>query len=70
MNEKTRNVSGKHERAGRNGKFISCPQCLSDQKVHHFDWQGLECNVCKIIFSKDEWLVKEQNESKGSKRKT
>ena len=48
----------RYTRAGKNGKFVTCPHCHADTLVYHFSWVKMSCNNCMASVDKDDWLVK------------
>ena len=43
--------------AGKKGKTIHCPVCLTPTHVHHFAWSALVCSSCSKKSKKYEWLL-------------
>ena len=47
----------KHTRAGKDGKFIVCPQCDQGNFVFHFSWSALSCQHCDTMIDKYDWKL-------------
>ena len=47
----------RYTRAGRNGKFIICPECNQGAFVFHFSWSALTCQHCDTMIEKNQWKV-------------
>ena len=47
----------RYTRAGREGKWITCPLCSQTSKVYHFSWSGLTCMCCRESVEKTDWLI-------------
>jgi hypothetical protein len=43
--------------AGKKGKTIHCPVCLTPTHVYHFSWSALVCSSCSKKSKKYEWLL-------------
>ena len=52
----SKNVNSR-TRAGRNGKFIICPDCNCGETVYHFAWSALGCQHCGDMIEKNEWRL-------------
>jgi ribosomal protein S27E len=52
----SKNVNSR-TRAGKNGKFIICPECNCGETVYHFAWSALGCIHCGDMVEKNEWRV-------------
>lgn len=48
----------KHTRAGKQGKFIACPNCKHAFKVFHFAWTAIQCHKCKHMSDKYHFELK------------
>lgn len=44
-------------RAPKSGRAIVCPCCGVSSRVYHFAWSGLQCNTCKTMTPKHDWIV-------------
>ena len=44
-------------RAPKSGRQIVCPCCGVSSRVYHFAWSGLQCNTCKTMTPKHDWIV-------------
>ena len=44
-------------RAPKSGRSIVCPCCGVSSRVYHFAWSGLQCNTCKTMTPKHDWIV-------------
>ena len=47
----------KQTRAGKDGKFIVCPQCDQGAYVFHFSWSALSCQHCDTMIDKYDWKL-------------
>ena len=47
----------RYTRAGKNGKWITCPKCSQTSKVYHFCWSALTCMCCREDVEKYDWSV-------------
>jgi len=47
----------RYTRAGKEGKWITCPLCSQTSKVYHFSWSGLTCMCCRESVEKTDWLI-------------
>ena len=47
----------RYTRAGRNGRFIICPECHQGSYVFHFAWSALNCQHCDTMVEKNQWKV-------------
>ena len=47
----------KYTRAGREGKWITCPQCSQTARVFHFSWSALSCISCRQSINKPDWIL-------------
>jgi len=52
----SKNVNSR-TRAGKNGKFIICPECHQGETVYHFAWSALGCVHCGDMIEKNEWRL-------------
>jgi len=43
--------------AGKKGKTIHCPMCLTTTHVYNFSWSALTCSSCKKDTNKYLWLI-------------
>ena len=51
------NYVNRYTRAGVNGKWIKCPNCLQTSKVFHFSWSALTCQCCRESVEKHDWRL-------------
>ena len=51
------NNVNRYTRAGRDGKVITCPYCMSSYPVYHFSWSALVCQECKRTVEKYDYLL-------------
>jgi len=61
----------KHTRAGQDGKMIYCPDCNTGRIAYHFSWCDSECDKCKRMVAKEDYLLEpkvtlEQHDTKES----
>ena len=54
------NVS-KYTRASNSGKVICCPFCDTQQRVYHFSWSALWCQICDTKVDKPDWKLADAN---------
>ena len=47
----------RYTRAGKDGKFIICPECNQGSFVFHFSWSALNCQHCDTMIEKNDWKV-------------
>ena len=47
----------KYTRAGDSGKVICCPFCDTKQRVYHFSWSALWCQICDTKVDKPDWRL-------------
>ena len=47
----------RYTRAGKDGKFIVCPQCDQGAYVFHFSWSALSCQHCDTMIDKYDWKL-------------
>ena len=47
----------RYTRAGKDGKFIICPECNQGAFVFHFSWSALSCQHCDTMIEKNDWKV-------------
>ena len=47
----------RYTRAGKDGKFIVCPNCDQGNFVFHFSWSALSCQHCDTMIDKYDWKL-------------
>ena len=47
----------RYTRAGKDGKFIICPECNKVTTVYHFSWSALGCQECGAMVEKNQWRL-------------
>lgn len=47
----------RYTRAGKMGRMIICPHCDSPSVVYRFSWGSLQCDKCKELSKKTDWLI-------------
>ena len=53
----------RYKRAGKNGKVIQCPYCLSQSRVYHLRWAALKCEGCKRVIDKYKYKIEKSKNS-------
>jgi hypothetical protein len=46
------------------GAVIKCPKCNSLGQIYHLSWSALQCQNCKNMINKFNWLIEKGKYSK------
>ena len=46
------------------GAKIQCPKCNTIGRVYHLSWSALQCQNCKNMIEKFDWLIEKGKYSK------
>ena len=46
------------------GAIIKCPKCNELGQIYHLSWSALQCQSCKNMIDKFDWLIEKGKYSK------